>query len=303
MSLPTGPRAAEAELSPATHAPTRRGPWPRLLLTWPGAALLVLFVFPLLVIVAVSFFRRVQTAFFEVGFVGQNYANALTPFYLDRLWVSVAIALVASLVCLLVGLPFTYLLTRLPRRRQVPYLVLVLASLSLSEVIVAFSWSLMLSRTSGVSNLLVWLGLLDTPQAWSPGLAAVLLALVFIALPLTVLTFYPTVSRLEPELMEAATTMGASPLRGFVTVVLPLLRRAVAGAFALVFIYVLGAYVIPQTLGRPAQWTFPVHITDQAVLKSNLPLAAALAVVLLLATAVVAGVILALSSGRRRGAA
>lgn len=285
----------------ASSAPPkpRRGPWPHLIIAWPTAALLVLFLLPLLAVVAVSFFKRVQTAFFEVGFVFTNYSSALTPFHLERLWVSLLIALVAALACLIVGLPFTYLITRMPRRRQVPYLVLVLASLSLSEVIVAFSWSLMLSRTSGLSNLLVWLGLIGSPQAWSPGLAAVLLALVFIALPLTVLTLYPTVSRLNPELLEAASTMGATPVRGFVTVVLPLLRSALAGSFALVFIYVLGAYVIPQTLGRPAQWTLPVQITDQAVLKSNLPLAAALAVVLLLASAVVSVLIIRLGAGRR----
>lgn len=281
----------------------RRGLVPNLLLAWPGAALLVLFVAPLAVILVVSLFRRVQAAFFEPAVVLSNYAAALTPFYLERLGVSVVIALAAAAACLVVGLPFTYLLTRLPRRRQVKYLVLVLASLSLSEVIVAFSWSLMLSRTSGVSNLLVWLGLLDAPQAWSPGLAAVMLALVFVALPLTVLTFYPPVSRLNPELVEAAATLGASPVRAFMTVVVPVLRRAVAGGLALVFIFVLGAYVIPQSLGRPPQWTVPVHITDQAVLKSNLPLAAALAVVLLVVGVAVSAGLLALGLGRRRAEA
>jgi len=63
---------------------------------------------------------------------------------------------------------------------------------------------------------------------------------------------------------------------------------------------VLGAYVVPQTLGRPAQWTLPVHITDQAILKSNLPLGAALAMVLLVASSVVALVILALGGRERR---
>lgn len=280
-----------------------KGVGPNLLLAWPALALFVLFVGPLAVILAVSLFRRVQSAFFEPAVVLDNYARALEPFYLERLWVTVVIAIGAALVCLVIGLPFTYLLARLPRKRQVKYLVLVLASLSLSEVIVAFSWSLMLSRTSGVSNALVWLGLIPSPQAWSPGFAAVLLALVFIALPLTVLTFYPPVSRLNPELVEAAATLGASPLRAFMTVIVPVLRRAVAGGLALVFIFVLGAYVIPQSLGRPAQWTLPVQITDQAILKSNLPLAAALAVVLLAAGAAVSIAILAFGLKRQRSEA
>lgn len=285
-----------------TPPDTKSGPWPHLLLAWPATALLVLFVVPLGAIVAVSFFRRDASAFFQPGFVLDNYERALTPFFLERLAVSLGLALLATLICVAVAVPFTYSVTRLPRRRQVPYLVLVLATLSLSEVIAAFAWSLLLSRTSGLSNVLVWLRLLKEPVSWSPGFAAVLLGFVFIALPLTILILYPPMSRLENELVEAAGTMGAAPFTAFRTVVVPLLRRAIAGSSALVFIFVLGAYVVPQTLGRPAQWTLPVHITDQAVLKSNLPLGAALAIVLLVASALVSLGLLALGAGRRRPA-
>ena len=276
----------------------RDGAAPHLVLAWPAAALTILFVVPLAVIAAVSFFRRLPAGFFEPAFVLDNYRRALEPFHLERLAVSVGLALAATVICLLVAVPFTYLLTRRPRRRQVPYLVLVLASLSLSEVIVAFAWSLLLSRTSGLSNLLVWAGLRAEAASWSPGLAAVVLAFVFVALPLAVLSLYPPMSRLEDALPEAAATMGASPLRAFATVVLPLMRGAVAATGALVFIFVLGAYVIPQSLGRPGQWTIPVHITDQAVMKANLPLAAALAIVLLAASALVSVAIVALGATR-----
>ena len=297
MSAPAPRRAERRAEAPAAARPPRN-PWPHLALLYPGLLLLVLFVLPLLAIAAVSFFRRVQAAFFEPAVVATNYAQALGGYFLERLAVSLGLAALAAGVCVLVGFPFTYALTRLPRKRQLPYLVLVLSVLSLSEVIIAFSWSLLLSRTSGLSNVLVWLGLLPSPAAWSPGFGAVVAGFVFIALPLTILTFYPTLSRLNPELVEAATTMGASPARSFLTVVVPVTRQALAGTFTLVFIFVLGSYLVPQVLGRPAQWTLPVHITDQAVLKSNLPLAAALAMVLLVASGVVS--LLALRLGRPR---
>ena len=292
MTAPSPARASARDPRPGD------GPWPHLLLTWPTVALTVLFLVPLVIIAALGFFRRIQAGFFEVAFVTDNYARALDAFHLGRLSVSVTLALVATLLTLLLAVPFTFLLTRRPRRRQVPYLVLILASLSLSEVIVAFAWSLLLSRTSGVSNLLVALGLMSAPVSWSPGLWAVVLAFVFVALPLAILSLYPTFSRLDQELPEAAGTMGAAPLIGFVTVVLPLVRRAVAATGALVFIFVLGAYVIPQTLGRPAQWTLPVHITDQAIMKNHLPLAAALAIVLLVVSSVVAIAIVLIGAGR-----
>ena len=299
MSNPSVPSAQERRyVEERRRARDDGGPWPHLLLAWPTLALTVLFLVPLGTIAALGFFRRVQAGFFEVGFVTSNYARALDGFHLERLAVSVLLALAATVITLLVAVPFAYLLTRRPRRAQVPYLVLVLASLSLSEVIVAFAWSLMLSRTSGVSNVLVMAGLLEAPVAWSPGLWAVLLAFVFVALPLAILSLYPTFSRLDQELPEAAGTMGAAPVVGFVTVVLPLVRRAVAATGALVFIFVLGAYVIPQTLGRPAQWTIPVHITDQAIMKNHLPLAASLAIVLLVVSSLIALAIVLLGAGR-----
>lgn len=277
---------------------TSDGAWPHVLLAWPTLALTLLFAVPLGIIAVLGFFRRVQAGFFEVAFVTENYARALDGFFLERLWVSLLLALAATALTLLLAVPYTFLLTRRPRARQVPHLVLVLATLSLSEVIVAFAWSLLLSRTSGVSNLFVALGLMDAPVSWSPGLWAVLLSFVFIALPLAVLSLYPTFSRLDQELPEAAGTMGAPPLQGFVTVVLPLVRRAVAATGALVFIFVLGAYVIPQTLGRPAQWTIPVHITDQAIMRNHLPLAASLAIVLLVVSSLVAVAIVLIGAGR-----
>ncbi len=257
---------------------------PHLTLLYPGLIIVLLFVTPLLIMSAVSFFRRLQNAFFEPAFVLENYSRALGPFFLNIIGFSLFVAALAAGVCLAVGFPFTYFLTRLRRKAQVPYLVLVISVLSLSEVIIAFSWSLLLSRTSGVSNLFAWLGLLESPVSWSPGFAAMLLGLIYIALPLSVLILYPPLSRLERDLTEAATTLGASPVVSFFTIVVPLLRQALVSAFILVFIFVLGSYLIPQVLGRPEQWTLPVHITDQAILQSNLPLAAALAIVLLVAS-------------------
>ncbi|MEV8657385.1 hypothetical protein AB0071_25785, partial [Klebsiella pneumoniae] len=96
------------------------------------------------------------------------------------------------------------------RRRQVPWLVFLLAVLSLSEVIVGFSWSTLLSRTAGITNLLVLIGLMDQPVSLSPGFGAVLTGMTYQAFPYAVLVLYPSLSRLDPTLTEAARTLGAS---------------------------------------------------------------------------------------------
>jgi putative spermidine/putrescine transport system permease protein len=189
-------------------------------------------------------------------------------------------------------------LASLSRRVQTLVLVILLSVLSLSEVILGFSVSTLLSQTAGVGNLLTFLGLTDSPQAYTPSLFALMTGLVYLSFPYAVLVLYPPVARLDPELAQAARTMGASPLRTFSTVTVPLLRAPLLGALILVFVFALGSYLLPQVLGRPQHWTLSVHITDQAIYQSNLPFAAAMAVFLLLVALAMVG--LALLLGRER---
>lgn len=271
------------------------------LILYPALMLGLFFVVPFATMLAVSFFQRVEGAFYAPAFVLDNYARFLTPFFGRALGFSILLAGVAAILCVAVAFPFTYELTRMKRRVQVRWLVFILAVLSLSEVIIGFAWSTLLSRTAGVSNILVWLGLMDKPSAWSPGFPALLLGLCYIGFPYTVLVLYPALSRLDPELPEASRMLGASPLRSFFRIVVPVLRSSIVGALIMVFVFNLGAYVLPQVLGRPEHWTLSVLITDQAIFQSNLPFSAAMAIFLMLVSLALVGLTLML--GQRRGAA
>lgn len=270
-------------------------------LAYPALMLLAFFVVPFGIMVAVSFYHRVEGAFYEPAFEPDNYARFLTPFFGRALAFSLWLSALAAVIVVAVGFPFTYLLTRLGRRAQVGFLVFILAVLSLSEVIIGFAWSTLLSRTAGISNLLVWLGLLAQPQAWTPGFGALLVGLCYLGFPYTVLVLYPALSRLDPELPEASRMLGASPLRTFFLVVVPALRGSIMGALIMMFVFNLGAFLLPQVLGRPQHWTLSVLITDQAIFQSNLPFAAAMAVFLMLVSLACIG--LTLLVGRERRAA
>ncbi len=268
---------------------------------YPALMLGVFFVVPFGTMLAVSFFHRVEGAFYEPAFEFANYARFLSAFFGRALVFSLVLAGLAAVVSVLVAFPFTYLMTRMRRRVQVRWLVFILAVLSLSEVIIGFSWATLLSRTAGISNVLVWLGLLGTPQAWSPGFPALLLGLCYVGFPYTVLVLYPALSRLDPELPEASRMLGASPLRSFFRIVVPVLRSSIVGALIMVFVFNLGAYVLPQVLGRPQHWTLSVLITDQAIFQSNLPFAAAMAIFLMLVSLALVGLTLML--GREKAPA
>jgi putative spermidine/putrescine transport system permease protein len=85
-------------------------------------------------------------------------------------------------------------------------------------------------------------------------------------------------------------------------VVVPSLRAAILAALIMVFVFTLGAYLLPQILGQPQHWTLSVLITDQAVFQSNLPFAAAIAIFLMLVSLALVGVTLMLGQQRRRPA-
>ena len=267
---------------------------------FPAVMLTVFFIVPFGIMIAVSFFRRIQGAFYEPDFVLDNYGRFLTGFFGGVLGFSLFLAALVAALCVAIGLPFTWQLARLPRRLQVVWLVGLLSILSLSEVIIGFAWSTLFSRTAGITNVLVTLGLMPEPVALSPSFAAVLTGMVYQALPYTVLVLYPSVMRLDPSLPEAARTLGASPLRAFFNLVVPTLRNALLATFIMVFVFALGSYLLPQLLGRPQHWTLSVLITDQAIYQSNMPFAAAMAVFLVLVSLALVG--LALMLGGRRAA-
>ncbi|MDP3522936.1 MAG: ABC transporter permease [Hoeflea sp.] len=267
-------------------------------LAFPAIMLTVFFVIPFGTMIAVSFFQRQQGGFYTPAFVFSNYERFLSLFFAHVLGFSLMLAVLVAVCCVAIGVPFTYLLTRMSRRAQIVWMVALLSVLSLSEVIIGFAWSTLLSRTAGITNLMVTLGLMDKAVALSPGFPAVLTAMVYQALPYTILVLYPALVRLDPTLTEAARTLGASPLKAFFTVVVPALRTTILATLIMVFIFALGSYLLPQILGRPQHWTLSVLITDQAIYQSNMPFAAAMAVFLVLVT--LGMVALTLFAGRKR---
>jgi putative spermidine/putrescine transport system permease protein len=256
---------------------------------YPAVMLVVFFVISFGIMVTVSFFHRVPGAFYTPSFDLNNYRNLFTALFGRVLVFSIFIAALCAAVCVAIGFPFTYFITRMRRKAQVVWLVILVSVLSLSTVIIAFAWSLLLSKTAGLSNLFVWLGFI-----W-----ALLCGMCYIAFPYTVLVLYPALSRLDPHLPEAAMTLGASPVKTFFSVVVGSMHSAIMATLIVVFAFTLGTYLLPQILGRPQHWTLSVLITDEAIYHSNLPFSAAMAVFFMLVSLGLIG--LTMMIGKRRG--
>ncbi|MFY9237878.1 MAG: ABC transporter permease [Roseovarius sp.] len=229
----------------------------------------------------------------------QHFERFATWFYIERALFSAGLCALIAVLSLLIAFPFTYMLTGFGPRAQNTWLIYILAQLSLSEVLIAFSWQILLSRTAGLANILVWFGLAEKSFSMAPSAGAVLAALVYLAVPFSVLLLFPALSRLDKSLIEAARTLGGSPLRTFFTVVIPVTRPAIISSGVTIFVLTLGAIIVPQVLGRPQHWTLSVLITDQAIFNFNMPFASALAVVLLVLSASVIFAVTKLTGGNK----
>jgi putative spermidine/putrescine transport system permease protein len=269
------------------------------MLFWPSLVIFVFFVLPFLLLLRVSVARPGLGAVGAGGFDLQNYIGlAFDGGFLGSVGFSLALAAGVAVVSLSISFPFTFWITRMTRRAQVAWLVFLLTTLSLSEVLITFAWQVMLAKRVGLSNLLVWLHLLPEPKSLSPNLWAVVACLVYLVIPFSVLLLFPGMSRIDPQMTEAARTMGASATRAFFTITVPLMRQPIVACFLMSFIVAIGSYVAPLVLGRPEHWTVAILISKAALSANNLPLATAMSVAFLAATALFCGIWLAAT---RRG--
>jgi putative spermidine/putrescine transport system permease protein len=260
-----------------------------LILSWPALTIVSLVAIPFLLLLQVSVGHHDPSGLWSPGFDLANFALLADPILLRTLAYSAGLAILVAIVCTAIAFPLTYLITRMKRRRQIAWLILLLSTLSLSEVLVAFAWQVMLAKRIGLSEIFVVLGLLSEPQSLSPGFGAVVSCLIYLVMPITVLLLYPGLSRLDRDLIEAAQTMGASNRTIFLTVVLPMLRGPIISSAILVAVFTIGTYVTPSVLGQPQQWTIAVLISRTALSDGNLPGAAAMALLLLAVTLALTG--------------
>jgi len=270
-----------------------------VLLAWPSLALVGLVAIPFLLLVRISLAPPDPNGLWSAGISLAAYRGLMDRSFAAALLYSLGLAILVAAVGVCVGFPLTFFITRMRRGWQVLWLVFLLATLTLSDVLIAFSWQVMLSKRIGFANLLVTLGLMEQAASLTPSFGAVLGNLIYLVLPFTVLTLYPTLSQLAPELLEAAKTLGASPLVAFRTVIVPLTKRAAAVSFLISAVLTLGAYVAPVVLGRPRNWTMAVLIGNSALAGHNVPRASAMSVCLLIAALLLTGGTSCLA--RRRG--
>jgi spermidine/putrescine transport system permease protein len=244
-----------------------------------GLWYLILLIAPLAIVVVFSFGTRARNGGYEPGFVLDNYIRAIDksqPFI-----TSLQMSVVGTIGCLLVGLPLAYYLATRAGSHKGIFILLLVIPFWTSFLIRTYAWLIILGPDAGLQGILEAVTGADRVQILGTPYA-VLLGLVYGYLPLMVFPLYVTLERMDRTLIEASKDLGAGRWATFRQVTLPIALPGLVTGSILVFIPMMGEYVIPQILGYGRTYLMGNALVTDFLEARNWPSGSARAVFLIL---------------------
>ncbi len=205
----------------------------------------------------------------------------------DQLYVaaylgSLKIAIVSTVLCLLVGYPMAYAIARSSKQMQPVWLLLIMMPTWTALLIRVYAWMGILSNNGLLNNALLWLGVISEPLQILNTNLAVYIGIVYAYLPFMVLPLYANLVKHDLSLLEAAADLGAKGYSAFWKITVPLSKGGVITGCMLVFIPVVGEFVIPELLGGPETLMIGKVLWQEFFNNRDWPVASSLAVIMLL---------------------
>jgi spermidine/putrescine transport system permease protein len=258
---------------------------PPLAMIGPSVVWLVLFlVLPLLLVVGISVLKR--NGYGGVEFIPsiEAYKSLLSTDYLKVFGSSFLLSIETTVICLVVGYPFAYIIANSSEKIK-PFLVLLLMlPFWINSMIRIYGWNTLLRSSGIVNHLLISLGVIKIPIEMLYTDGAVLLGMVYDLLPFTVLPIYTSIEKLDPSLIEAAKDLYCNKRHVFTRVILPLTMPGVFAGSIQTFIPSLGLFYIADMMGGAKTMYIGNLIKNQFMSARNWPLGASLSIILIVIT-------------------
>lgn len=253
----------------------------------PTTIWMILFIFvPMVIVLIVSLMRKDTGGGIIYELSGSGYAEMFKIEYLRIILKSLWVALEATVICLALGYPFAYIISKLPKKYINFCVMLIMLPFWINSVIRIYGWDTLLRDEGVLNNLLMSLHLIKKPIVMMKTEGAVLFGLVYELLPFMVLPLYTSVSKLERSMLEAASDLGATRPRTFTRVILPLTMPGIFAGSIQTFIPALGLFYIGDMMGGARYMYIGNLINNQFGSGRNWPLGAALSIFLIVLTLV-----------------
>ncbi len=257
---------------------------------------LLLLVMPVIVTLVFSFGELGVAGGYQPGLTLQNYARL--PTRLKAFTNTLSLAPLGTVLCVLIAYPLAYYLAvKAGSRSKTLLLTLVIVPLWTSFLIRTYAWIFILGG-KGIPALAAWLGLPEIRLINTQ--FAVLVGIVYGYLPLMVFPIYVSLEKLDKRLLEASADLGATPAGTFRQVTLPLSLPGLITGSLLVFILLMGEYLIPALLGGGKVFLVGNALVDLFLQSRNWPLGSAVAIALVVIMLVAIALYL-MAVGRERG--
>ncbi len=241
----------------------------------------VLFIIaPLLMVVYYSFTDK--SGAFSLNSIEQ------IPSYIPTILLSVLYGLAATVICLVIGYPFAYIISKYSHRRQQMMVLIVMLPMWMNFLIRTYSWMTILGDTGIINTILTSIGLQPLKLINTGG--AVILGMVYNFLPYMILPIYSVLSKLDNSLVEAAQDLGSNRLQVFKRVIIPLSMPGVLSGITMVFVPCVSTFYITQKLGGGQIVLIGDVIETQFQSANNYNLGAALSLVLMVLIFICLGV-------------
>ncbi|MDP9228714.1 MAG: ABC transporter permease [Actinomycetota bacterium] len=255
--------------------------WNRFLVP-PGLWLLLLFAFPICLVLALSFgyVDDLGRAVYATDL--ENYADAFNPTYLPVLLRSVLYAAATVVLCLAIGYPIAYYIARFGARWKYVLIAALVVPFFVNYLVRTYAWVALLADEGLVNNFVIDLGLTDQPIQMINTPWAVIGGLTYGYLVFMILPVYASLDRMDRSVIEAGKDLYGSPLQTFLHVTLPQTKQGILAGSVLVFLPAVGDFVAAQLLGGPDTYMVGNLIQDQFFAGNNWPFGSALTVVMML---------------------
>jgi spermidine/putrescine transport system permease protein len=249
-----------------------------LLLAPAGVFFVFLLVLPLLVMLVYSFGMRAPEGGYQAAFTFDNYLNL--PARSKAFTNTLLLAPLATALTVLFAYPMAYFLAvKVSPRWRNAMLVLVVAPFWTSQLLRYYAWMMILG-SKGIPSWLDWIGITDVRLLNTP--YAVLIGAVYGFLPLMVPPIFVSLEKLDKRLLEASADLGSKPWQSFLQITVPLSLPGVATGSMLVFILLMGDYILPQFLGGGKVYFIGNALVDLFLQSRNWPFGAAVSIALVI---------------------
>jgi putative spermidine/putrescine transport system permease protein len=250
---------------------------------------LVIILVPILQLARYSFNLFDPAELMQTAFTFENYAKFFgDPYYRDIFFTTLWVAALCTVLALVLGFPVAYFLARTQSKYKSLFVILLVFPLMVGNVVRAAGWMVALGNAGVVNAVLLGLGLVDKPITLMYTPTAVVIGTTAVVMPYLILTLQSVLEGMDLSVEEAARNVGANFFTTFRRIVLPIAAPGVAAGTMLVFILCMNAYATPVLLGGSGLTMMAPALYDQITRASNWPFGAALAVILVCGTLVIA---------------